>query len=65
MECIDELLLHNPKTLVVTNVERRAADGIDQFLESLQELPHVSTVQKVWEDVDYRIEIYVAKGNIA
>jgi len=62
--CIDELLRHNPKALVVTSVERRAADGIDQFLEALQESSHVSTINKAWEDADYNIEIYVARGNI-
>lgn len=64
VECIDELLKSNPNTLVVTSVERRTADGIDHFVKALQESPHVSTVTKAWEDVDYRIEIYVAKGTL-
>ena len=63
VECINELLLFNPKTMVVTSVERRAADGIDKFLATLSDSSHVSTVTKAWEDVDYQIEIYVAKGN--
>lgn len=62
--CIDELLKHNPKTLVVTSVERRAADGIDLFLKTLAESPHVATVSKAWQDVDYRIEIYMSGGHV-
>jgi len=62
--CIDELLQNNPKALVVTSIEQRTADGIDQFLAALQELPHVLTVTKACEDVDCNIEIYVARGNI-
>jgi predicted nicotinamide N-methyase len=62
VECLDELLKQNSKTIAVTSVERRNADQIDFFLNALQESPHVSTVTKAWEDVDYRIEIYVARG---
>jgi predicted nicotinamide N-methyase len=64
VECIDELLKRNPKTLVVTSVERRAADGIDTFLETLKESPHVASVSKAWQDDDYRIEIYIARGHV-
>ena len=53
VECIDELLKQNPKTIAITSVERRNADQIDEFLKALQESPHVSTVTKAWEDVDY------------
>jgi predicted nicotinamide N-methyase len=62
--CMEELLRKNPSTLMVTSVERRASDGVDSFLETLRQSPLVSSVDCVFEDTDYRLEIYVARGNI-
>jgi predicted nicotinamide N-methyase len=62
--CMEELLRKNPRTLMVTSVERRASDGIDSFLDTLRQSPHVSCVDCVFEDRDYRLEIYVTRGKI-
>ena len=62
VECMDELLRRNPRTLMLTSVERRTADGVDKFIKKLRESPHVSNVDLVWSDADYRIEIYSARG---
>jgi predicted nicotinamide N-methyase len=64
IECMEELLRRNSHILMVTSVERRTADGIDQFLETLKQSPQVSSVDCVFEDKDYRLEIYVTHGNV-
>ena len=61
-ETIDELLKVNPQTLVVSSMERRAADGIDLFIEEMKNLEHVGSVEKVWIDEQKRIEIYITRG---
>jgi predicted nicotinamide N-methyase len=63
-DVIDESLKINPKCLVVTSVERRAQDGIDQFLEYLTHLDHVTKVDLVAVDVKVhrRLEIYITRG---
>ena len=58
----DELLQMNPLALVLTSVERRNADAIDDYLERLESLPHVSKVEQVWRDDGFRIQIYRAYG---
>jgi len=61
-ETIDELLKVNPQTLVVSSMERRAADGIDLFIEEMKNMEHVGSVEKVWSDDERRIEIYITRG---
>jgi len=61
-ETIDELLKVNPQTLVVSSMERRAADGIDLFIEEMKNMEHVGSVEKVWSDEQKRIEIYITRG---
>ena len=61
-ETIDELLKVNPQTLVVSSMERRAADGIDLFIEEMKNMEHVRSVEKVWSDEQKRIEIYITRG---
>ncbi|KAL9184045.1 hypothetical protein ACHAXT_002131 [Thalassiosira profunda] len=61
-ETIDELLRVNPKCVVVSSMERRAADGIDDFLEEMRNLAHVESVEKVWLEEERQIEIYVTRG---
>lgn len=64
IDCTEVLLKHNPTALHITSVERRAADGVDKFLNKLQQSPHVSNVDRVFEDAEYQIEIYVIRGRI-
>ena len=62
-ETIDELLRVNPSCLVLSSMERRgAADGIDKFLDEMQTLNHVASVEKVWAEEARNIEIYVTRG---
>ena len=61
-ETIDELLKVNPQTLVVSSMERRAADGIDLFIEEMKNMEHVGSVEKAWSDDEKRIEIYITRG---
>ena len=61
-ETIDELLRINPKCTVVSSMERRAADGIDDFIDEMRNMTHVGGVEKVWHEEGRRIEIYVTRG---
>lgn len=61
-ETIDELLKVNPKCVVISSMERRAADGIDNFLEEMRNMDHVGSVEKVWVDEGRKIEIYLTRG---
>lgn len=62
-ETIDELLRVNPSCLVLSSMERRGvADGIDKFLDEMQTLSHVGSVEKVWAEEERNIEIYVTRG---
>ena len=63
IEVIDELLLMNPKSIILTSVERRQFDGIDLFLETLNKSNQVSQTQKVYVDEKNRIELYITKGH--
>lgn len=62
VEVMEECLRINPNTIMLTSVERRNFDGIDEFVQKLQDSPHVSNVEKVFSDVPYKIEIYLARG---
>jgi hypothetical protein len=59
---LDTILEQSPDAIVLTSVERRTADGIDSFLQGLENSPHISHVMRVFRDDDYRIEIYQAYG---
>ena len=61
-DVMEELLRVNPKALMLTSCERRPADSIDQFLERLQTSKYISSVETVWTDPKFNIEIYHAKG---
>ena len=43
-------------------MERRVADGIDDFLEEMRNMTHVGVVEKVWHEEGRQIEIYVTRG---
>lgn len=47
VETMDELLRINPNTIMITCLERRKADGVDNFLEALHQSTHVSRVERV------------------
>jgi len=64
VEVIDECLKVNPKCIVVTSVERRTADGIDQFVERMGESEHVGQVDRIMRDDDKDLELYITKGLI-
>jgi hypothetical protein len=58
----------SPLTLLVTAVERRNADGLEDFLNRLQSSPHVQPVELVSrtdDDKHHVIEIYVTQGKKA
>lgn len=61
-ETINTLLKVNPKSVVVTSVERRQDDGIDDFLEEMRGLENVGSVKQVWKEEQRNIEIYVSRG---
>ena len=55
----------SPSTLLVTAVERRNGDGLEDFLQRLQVSPHVEPVELVLrndDDKHHIIEIYVTRG---
>ncbi len=62
VEVIDECLKVNPKCIVVTSVERRTADGIDQFVQRMRESEHVGQVERIMRDDDKDLELYITKG---
>ena len=63
IQVIDECLKHNPNCIVVTSVERRSCDGIDLFLrEMVDECEFVEKVEKVLEDKERKLEVYVTTG---
>mmetsp|Transcript_4268 Transcript_4268/g.6248 ORF Transcript_4268/g.6248 Transcript_4268/m.6248 type:complete len:361 (-) Transcript_4268:379-1461(-) len=64
VEVIDECLKLNPKCCVVTSVERRNSDGIDDFVERMKSCDYVGSVSKVLEDKDRKLELYITKGTI-
>jgi len=62
VEVIDECLKLNPKCLVVTSVERRASDGIDDFVERMRSCEFVGKVERVMEDKGRKLELYITTG---
>ncbi len=62
-ETIDELLQVNPNCIVISSMERRNADGIDDFLEEMRSMANVGEITKVWsEEGRTKIEIYQTRG---
>jgi hypothetical protein len=61
-DVLETVLELNPNTLVLTSVERRNADGVEKFLAKMLASPHIASVEKVWFDEEYKIEIYRARG---
>ena len=61
-DVIDELLRANPRAVVVSSMERRTADGIDDFLAQMRGMEHVGKVEMAWRDENRSIEIYVTTG---
>ncbi|KAI2504214.1 lysine methyltransferase [Fragilaria crotonensis] len=61
-QVLETILQRNPNALVLTSVERRNTDGVDTFLQCMEESPWVSNCTKVWSDVDFNIEIYQTHG---
>ena len=48
VETMDELLKVNPDAVVITSLERRKADGVDNFLAALVEsTSHISKVERI------------------
>jgi len=47
---------------VITSVERRAADGIGEFLERMEEGENVGCVEKVKVEEGKSLEMYVTRG---
>ena len=62
VDVIDECLKTNPKCCVVTSVERRSADGIDDFVEKMKSSEFVGNVEKVLEDKPRKLELYITSG---
>lgn len=62
LDVIDELLIINPKCIVITSVERRYSDAIDVFLSMMEQLNSVSKVEKVCVHDKHRIQIYRTYG---
>jgi len=62
VEVIDECLKVNPRCLVITSVERRDGDGIDEFVERMEEGESVGCVEKVKAHDGKSLELYVTRG---
>jgi hypothetical protein len=63
-EVIDECLKVNPECIVVTSVERRNGDGIDLFKSRMEDSEHVASVEKIMEDKERDLELYITRGRI-
>jgi len=59
VETMDELLRINPKTVVMTCLERRKSDGVDNFLEALRESQHISSVERIVFDKNNFPEVHL------
>ena len=65
VETMDELLRINPACVMITCLERRTADGVDRFLEALQQSDHVSNVDRLDFECQYpEVQIYRIYGCI-
>ncbi len=64
-DVLAEVARLSPSTLLVTSVERRTADGLDDFWERLKNTGTVQTIERVLrndDDPHHVIEIYVTRG---
>jgi hypothetical protein len=64
-DVLETVAKESPSTLLVTSVERRNGDGLEEFLERLQATGAVQEIERVLrneEDKHHVIEIYVTKG---
>lgn len=63
LETIDELLRINPKTVMLTSLERRKADGVDKFLDAVDKSSHVSKVERIAFESEYpEVHLYRMYG---
>lgn len=59
VETIDELMQVNPKTAMITSLERRKADGVDKFLDALNKSTNISRVDRIAFESEYpEVQIY-------
>ena len=64
-DVLAEVARVSPSTLIVTSVERRTGDGVEEFWHRLQDSGTIQSVQQVIrndEDPHHIIEVYVTKG---
>jgi predicted nicotinamide N-methyase len=64
VEVVDELLRINPGCVVVSSVERRTADGIDDFVDRMRQCVAVAGVERVLKDQERKLEIFVTRGHV-
>lgn len=64
VEVIDELLRVNPKSTIISSVERRNGDGIDKFLQAMRDSLHVTQVEEVYHDENNDINIFITRGGL-
>jgi hypothetical protein len=64
VECQEALLRVNPRTYVLTSVERRRFDGIEKYLQALQSSSVVKRVEQLHPDFDapHEVELYRLYG---
>ena len=60
--CQKALLEANPKTILITSLERRKADGVEQYLEALAQICETVELVQLSFPHDPKIEIYQAYG---
>lgn len=66
VEVTDELLRINPRTIMITSLERRKADGVDDFLDALRQSPQISEVVPLYYmDSKYpEVQLYRIHGTV-
>jgi hypothetical protein len=62
-EVLETVLKRNPGALLLTSVERRNMHGVDGFVRCMTASPFVLDVTKVWNDEDFKIQIYQNHGD--
>ena len=68
LQCQEELLRLNPRAYVLTSVERRRLDGVDQYLQAARESPVVARVERLSAipfEHPQEVELYRLHGVIA
>lgn len=62
VSCQEALLQHNPHTMLITSLERRRADGIENYLAAMEQVAqHVERVPMPFDHAP-QIEVYRAYG---